>query len=153
MGDDDTRWLNNREMSAWRSYIVGSALLEYRLSRELQTEHGVSLADYEILVQLSEQPRHRQRMSELAQGVAHSKSRISHQIRRLEAKGLVLRRECPSDGRVVLALLTDEGKRLLRQAAPTHVAGVREHMVDFLDEEECRVLNCVFGRITEHLRD
>ena len=139
-------------MTAWRSYIVGSALLEHRLSRELQEEHGLSLADYEILVQLSEQPCHQQRMSELAQGVAHSKSRISHQIRRLETKGLVLRCESPSDGRVVLALLTDEGERLLRQAAPTHVAGVREHMVDFLDEEECRVLTRVFGRITEHLR-
>lgn len=139
-------------MVAWRTYIVGSALLEHRLSRELHAAHGLSLADYEILVRLSEQPDRQLRMSRLATDVAHSKSRISHQVRRLEAKGLVRRSECPSDGRGVLALLTDEGADLLGQAAPTHVAGVREHMVDFLAPEEQQVLARVFHRVVSHLR-
>lgn len=139
-------------MAAWRAYIVGSALLEHRLSRDLQLDHGLSLADYEILVELSEQPERRLRMSELANGVAHSKSRVSHQIRRLEGKGLVRRQECPDDGRGVLAMLTESGAALLQRAAPTHLAGVREHFVDLLDDEEQDVLARVFDRVTEHLR-
>lgn len=139
-------------MAAWRAYIVGSALLEHRLTRELQVDHGVSLADYEILVELSEQPGRRLRMSELAARVAHSKSRVSHQIRRLETKGLVRREECPDDGRGVLAWLTENGIDLLRRAAPTHLAGVREHMIDLLDPDEQRVVARVFQRVSAHLR-
>lgn len=146
-------WLDEREMAAWRSYIVGSALLEYRLNRELQTAHGLSLADYEILVRLSEQPDQRMRMSELASDVAHSKSRISHQVRRLEAGDYVKRVECDSDGRGVLAILTDKGRRLLEDAAPTHVAGVREHLIDRIEPHEQRVLADVFERITHRLRE
>ncbi len=150
--DSEIPWLGEHEMAAWRAYIVGSALLEHRLSRDLQVAHGLSLADYEILVQLSEQPEHRSRMSELATSVAHSKSRISHQIRRLEAKGLVRRQECPSDGRGVFALLTEDGLAALRTAAPTHLAGVRAHMIDLLGTDEQEVLGRVFGRVTERLQ-
>jgi DNA-binding MarR family transcriptional regulator len=139
-------------MAAWRAYIVGSALLEHRLNRELQTSHGLSIADYEILVRLSEHPEHRLRMSDLASHVAHSKSRISHQIRRLEADDLVRRVECPSDGRGVFAVLTEAGADRLRAAAPTHVAGVREHIVDLLEPEEQQVLASVFERVIAHLR-
>lgn len=138
-------------MAAWRAYIVGSALLEHRLNRELQAGHGLSIADYEIMVQLSEQPGRRLRMSELAKSVAHSKSRISHQIRRLEAANLVRRVDCPDDGRGVLAVLTDEGAEKLRTAAPTHVEGVREHMINLLSAEEQKVLAAVFERLTGHL--
>ena len=148
----ETRWLNRSEMSAWRAYIEGSALLEHLLNRELHTEHGLSMADYEILVRLSEQPERRMRMSQLANEVAHSKSRVSHQIRRLESIELVERRECPNDGRGVFAILTDNGTKLLEDAAPTHVEGVRKHLIDLLDEEEQRVLARVFTRVFAHLR-
>ncbi|MER7077623.1 MULTISPECIES: MarR family winged helix-turn-helix transcriptional regulator [Saccharopolyspora] len=137
-------------MAAWRAYIVGSALLEHRLNRDLQT-HNLSIADYEILVRLSERPDQRMRMSELAHDVAHSKSRISHQIRRLESAGLVRRDECPDDGRGVLAVLTEEGAAKLREAAPSHVASVRENLVDILDEQEQEVLGRIFDRLTTHL--
>ncbi|GAA0509211.1 MarR family transcriptional regulator [Saccharopolyspora thermophila] len=147
-----THWLDDCEMASWRAYIVGSALLEYRLNRELQQAHGLSLADYEILVRLSERPNRQMRMSELAKDIAHSKSRISHQIRRMESAGLVRRDDCPSDGRGVLAVLTDTGMAKLREAAPTHVAGVRAHMIDLLAPEEQKVLARVFERLTDHLR-
>ncbi|MBB5154128.1 MarR family winged helix-turn-helix transcriptional regulator [Saccharopolyspora phatthalungensis] len=147
-----TQWLDDCESASWRAYIVGSALLEYRLNRELQLAHGLSIADYEILVRLSEQPDQQMRMSELANEIAHSKSRISHQIRRLESAKLVRRDECPSDGRGVLAVLTEKGLAKLREAAPTHVEGVREHMIDLLTPEELKVLAGVFGRLTTHLR-
>lgn len=149
--DNGVRWLGDREMAAWRNYIVGSALLENRLSRELQQEHDISLADYEILVRLSERAGRQIRMTELAAEVAHSKSRISHQVRRLETRGLVLRRECPEDGRGVLALLTDTGMRLLETAAKTHVNGVREHLIDELSETEQDVLARVFAGVAHRL--
>lgn len=139
-------------MFAWRAYVVGSALLEHRLNRELQDGHDLSLADYEILVRLSERPETRMRMSELASEVAHSKSRVSHQVRRLERAGLVRRIECPNDGRGVFAELTGPGMALLREAAPTHVEGVREHLIDLLTPEEQQVLGVVFERVTERLR-
>ncbi|MEV4734449.1 MarR family transcriptional regulator [Saccharopolyspora sp. NPDC049426] len=139
-------------MTAWRAYIVGSALLEHRLNRELQLAHGLSIADYEILVSLSEAPDMQMRMSELANGIAHSKSRMSHQIRRMESEGLVRRQECPQDGRGVLAVLTEEGLAKLREAAPSHVQGVRDHMIDLLDAEEQKTLAAVFSRLTDHLR-
>ncbi|MGW1681684.1 MarR family winged helix-turn-helix transcriptional regulator [Saccharopolyspora sp. NPDC002376] len=138
-------------MAAWRAYIVGSALLEHHLNKDLQFSHNLSIADYEILVRLSERPDQRMRMSELANDVAHSKSRMSHQIRRLETAGLVRRDECPDDGRGVLAVLTEKGAAKLREAAPSHVASVREHLVDILDEQEQEVLGRIFDRLTTHL--
>ncbi len=139
-------------MAAWRSYIVGSALLEHRLNRELQAEHELSIAEYEILVRLSEQSDRRMRMRELAEDVAHSKSRISHEVRRLERAGWGTRLDCEEDGRGVFAILTEAGWDKLRRAAPLHVAGVREHMIDLLTEEEQEVMARVFGRLIEHER-
>jgi len=139
-------------MRAWRGYIVGSALLEYRLNRELQEEHGVTLADYEILVRLSEQPGMRMRMTQLATDVASSKSRVSHQVGRLEAASLVRRENCLNDGRGVFAILTEAGFDVLRTAAPTHLRGVREHLVDRLTPDEQTALTTIFEGIAERLR-
>lgn len=149
---EQAQWLSETEMAAWRAYIVGSALLEHRLNRELQFSYGLSIADYEIMVRLSESPHRELRMSELASEIAHSKSRISHQVRRLEKEGLVYRRECPEDGRGVLAVLTEKGMTKLRDAAPTHVAGVREHMIDLLEPDEQETLAKIFTRLTDRLR-
>ena len=140
-------------MRAWRNYVVGASMLADRLHRELQDGHGVSLADYEVLVRLSEQPGRRMRMSQLADEVASSKSRVSHQVARMEREGLLRRRECPEDGRGVFAELTGEGMALLETSAPTHVEGVREHMIDLLSREEQEVVAKVFERIIAHVRD
>lgn len=146
------RWLNDGEMRAWRAYVVGKALLDSRLNRDLQEEHQLALADYELLVRLSEAPCRQARMSTLAEQVASSKSRISHQIGRMEKAGLVRRQECPSDGRGVFAVLTSHGLQVLRSAAPTHVRGVRDNLVDLLSEDERAVLAEIFERIIGHLR-
>ncbi|AUS81624.1 MarR family transcriptional regulator [Actinoalloteichus sp. AHMU CJ021] len=142
--------MSSEQERAWRAYFVGSSLLAYQLNRELQEARDITLPDYEILVRLSQSPDRRMRMSQLAGEVASSKSRVSHQINRMENAGLVRRMECPSDGRGVFAVLTDQGMDLLRSAAPTHVAGVRAHLIDLLDEEEQAVLGKVFTRITDH---
>ncbi len=150
--DTEPRWLDDKEMRAWRAYIVGSQMLSYRLHRELQDNHGLALADYEILVRLSEQPGARMRMSVLAGEMASSKSRLSHQVTRMEQAGLVIRTECPSDGRGVFAELTDKGAEVLNTAAPTHLDGVRTHLIDLITDEEQAVLASVFERVDEHLR-
>jgi len=139
-------------MRTWRAYVVGKTLLDSRLHRDLQEEHHLALADYELLVRLSEAPCGRARMSTLAEQVASSKSRISHQIGRMEKAGLVRREECPSDGRGVFAVLTPHGREVLHSAAPTHVRGVRDNLVDLLSERERSVLADVFERVMSHLR-
>jgi len=145
-------WLNAEEMRAWRTYVVATHLLDAQLNRELQEEHQLALADYELLVRLSEAPCGQVRMSELAEQVASSKSRISHQIGRMEKAGLVRRQECPGDRRGVFAVLTSHGWDVLRSAAPTHVRGVREHLVDLLSADERLVLAGMFERVVDHLR-
>lgn len=148
----EPRWLKPDEARAWRAYVIGIALLQSRLHRELQDEHDISLTDYEMLVRLSERPGGRMRMAELAADMASSKSRASHQAARLEKAGYLRRATCASDGRGIYAEITEGGWSALRTAAPTHVRGVREHLIDLLDAEELRVMARIFTRMQEHLR-
>ncbi|ONI72616.1 MarR family transcriptional regulator [Actinosynnema sp. ALI-1.44] len=147
----EPRWLTAAELRAWRAYVIGSERLRQRLNTELQERHDLPLADYEVLVRLSEQEKGQMRMTQLAEEVAQSKSRLSHQISRLEAAGLVRRTHCPNDARGVLAEITETGVAQLRTAAPTHVDGVRDHLVDLITPEERDVLATVFERVLTHL--
>jgi DNA-binding MarR family transcriptional regulator len=147
----EPRWLTEAELRSWRAYVIGSERLRQRLNTELQDSHNLPLADYEVLVRLSEQEDNKMRMTQLADEVAQSKSRLSHQISRLEQAGLVRRTHCPNDARGVLAELTDTGMRQLRQAAPTHVEGVRDHLIDLISPEERATLATVFERVQRHL--
>jgi DNA-binding MarR family transcriptional regulator len=113
----------------------------------------VSLADYEVFVCLSLAPDRQARMSDLADQLGSTKSRLSHQITKLEAAGLVRRTPDPDDKRGVLTQLTDAGQTLLDAAAPTHVRGAREHLIDLLTPEEQSVVGTVFTRVLEHLHD
>jgi DNA-binding MarR family transcriptional regulator len=137
-------------MRSWRAYVVGTSLLRRQLHRELAEAHKLSLVDYEVMVQLSERDGS-VRMSELAGDVGATKSKLSHQISRLEAAGFVQRRLCPDDARGVLAELTEKGAEMLRRAAPTHVDGVRDHLVDLMTPEERAVVAAVFERVIDHL--
>lgn len=145
------QWLTDQEMRSWRAYVMTKPLLERQLHRELVERFDITLVDYEVLVRLSETPDGRMRMSELAQQLGGSKSKLSHQIARMEKAGTVRRAQCDDDARGVLAELTDEGARTLRDAAPTHVTGVREHMIDLMTPEELVVVERVFNRMAEHL--
>lgn len=145
------RWLDEAESDAWRSYIVATLRLRQRLHRELADRHDVSLTDYEVLVCLEIQPERRMRMSELAVLMGSTKSRLSHQVGRLEDAGMVRRVRDPEDKRGVITELTDDGVRLLESAAPTHVEGVREHLIDLLSPEEQATIASAFGRVLDHL--
>lgn len=151
-GSGQLRWLNAEEMRAWRAYVVGKELLDAQLNRDLQEEHQLALADYEVLVRLSEAPEGQVRMSTLAAQVASSKSRISHQVGRMEKAGLVRRQEAPGDRRGVFAVLTNHGQEVLRSASPTHVRGVRDNLIDLISDQEKLVIAEVFERLMSHLR-
>ncbi|QRP45817.1 MarR family winged helix-turn-helix transcriptional regulator [Amycolatopsis sp. FDAARGOS 1241] len=154
MSDEQAvRWLTGVERDAWQAYIVASLRLRQRLHRELTDGHGVSLADYELLVCLNLSADKRVRMSELAYQLGSTKSRLSHQVSKLELTGLV--RRCPDadDKRGVITELTQAGQQLLDEAAPTHLRGAREHLIDLLSPEEQAVVGAAFGRVLEHLDD
>jgi DNA-binding MarR family transcriptional regulator len=123
------RWLSDEEQRAWRAYITLAQLLMRQLDRDMHP-FGLSMHDYEILVELSEAPAHRLRMTELADRTAQSRSRLSHQINRMESRGLVSRAECEGDKRGMFAVLTDSGEATITAVAPAHVTGVRAHFID-----------------------
>ncbi|MBK1784342.1 MarR family winged helix-turn-helix transcriptional regulator [Prauserella cavernicola] len=150
---DEVRWLSDTEMNAWRSYIVSTLRLRQRLHRELTDGHEVSLIDYEVLVCLSQAPENRMRMTELATMLGSTKSRLSHQVGRMEVAGYVRRGKDPEDRRGVTAELTQQGVDLLDGAAPTHVEGVRAHLIDLMSTDEQVAMATVFGRVLTHLTD
>ena len=104
-----TPWLTQEQQRIWRAFLGGITVLMDQLDRDLRTQHDLSLGEYEILVRLSEAPDRSIRMAELAAAVAHSRSRVTHTISRLERDGIVRRDQCSEDGRGVSAVLTDHG--------------------------------------------
>jgi DNA-binding MarR family transcriptional regulator len=147
-----TRWLDEGEQRVWRSFLDGSQLLWDRLERELDADSDLSMPEYEILVRLSEEEGWALRMSELADKLVHSRSRLTHTARRMEERGLVRRRACPEDRRGVLCVMTDRGHEALAAAAPLHVEGVRSHLFDQLSVEEVRALGSAMAKVRDHLR-
>lgn len=141
-----TRWLTGEQQKVWRTYLLGAARLNARLEADLQRS-GLDLPEYEILVHLEESPERRRRMSELADAVHQSRSRLTHTIARMEKAGLVVRTTCPTDRRGVWAELTDGGFKVLAAAAPGHVAAVRRHLVDAVAPEDWDALGRVFAAV------
>lgn len=129
-------WLTADEQRAWRTYLRMSTLLPAYLGRQLQRESGLSLPEYEVLVQLSEAPGNRMRPFQLCEALNWEQSRLSHQLTRMEKRGLVAREECAADGRGAEVILRDEGAESIRSAAPGHVAAVREVIFNRLSEED-----------------
>ena len=147
----EPRWLTADEQLSWRAFLSASLLLHEQLGRDMQRLHGLTNADYEILVRLSESPQRRLRMTDLAESTWSSKSRLSHQITRMEQAGLVRREPCSSDRRGFFAVLTDTGWERLVAAAPDHVASVREHLVDVLTPEQFQQLGDSCRLVAERL--
>ncbi|WP_338673020.1 MarR family transcriptional regulator [Streptomyces sp. SCSIO 30461] len=145
------RWLTDAEQCAWRTYLDVNRLLTYQLEKDLQP-FGLTINDYEILVNLSESDDLRMRMSDLAAATLQSKSRLSHQITRMENAGLVRRENCESDRRGLFAVLTDHGMETMRKVAPHHVESVRQHFIDLLSPEALADLRASLTPVAEHLR-
>jgi DNA-binding MarR family transcriptional regulator len=141
-------WLDETEMGAWQAFLRASIRLMDRLDAELDG-HGLSLADYEILVHLSGEASGELRMTELAARTLVSRSGLTRRLDRLVESGLVARRNCPTDRRGVYAVLTDEGRERLERAAPTHVEGVRRHFISRLEGQDLDALTASLNAVVE----
>ncbi|GHJ56729.1 MarR family transcriptional regulator [Nonomuraea sp. TT08I-71] len=148
---DAPRWLDTREARAWRGYRRMRRLLDLELARELMQDAGLSEPDYDVLSDLSETPDQRLRLSELADRMLWSRSRLSHHLARMQQRGLVTREEHPSDGRGSIVVLTPAGRAAIEAAAPGHVAAVRRHLIDLLTPEEIDALGALTQRVVDRL--
>lgn len=133
---DKVAWLTVEEQKTWRVFVEAATRLLERLDHELQRDAGVPHAYYPILVNLSEAPHRTMRMSELADGIGCSRSRLSHAMARMDEVGWTERAECPTDKRGSMARLTDVGMAAIATAAPGHVAGVRRYLFDQLTKAQ-----------------
>ena len=141
-------WLSGVEQEAWRTFLYATTLLNDRFSEALQSdpEIDLTLGEYEILVRLSEAENKFLRMSELADKVVHSRSRLTHTISRMERRGLVERVRCTNDGRGRQAQLTEAGEQMPECAAPTHVRSVRTLLLDVIGHDDLLELGRILGK-------
>lgn len=144
----ETRWLDEREHRAWRNLRQLGGPLSAVLNRQLLRDSGLSMADYEVLVVLSEAPDRRLRARELGRLTGWEKSRLSHHITRMESRGLVSREECATDGRGAFVVMTALGRDTMATAAPGHVEAVRSYLIDLLTPEQLDTL-AVIGEAVE----
>jgi DNA-binding MarR family transcriptional regulator len=149
--DPVARWLDTSQQQAWRALIMGMTLLTDRLDADLRRGFDISLAEYEILVRLSERPERRLRMAQLADAMAHSRSRVTHTVKRMEKAGLVRRFDSEEDRRGVVCEMTEQGYDLLVRMAPTHVNGVRDYLVDLATDDDLKALGRVMNSVADKL--
>ncbi|SEA95918.1 DNA-binding transcriptional regulator, MarR family [Mycobacterium sp. 283mftsu] len=127
-------WLTPKQQRAWVAYMRVQLRMNYEMNRQLQADSGLSLADYDVLVALSGDDGGGLRVSDLAAQIGWERSRLSHQLRRMEERGLTERRPSTEDGRTTNVVLTVAGRRAIAEAAPAHVDLVRSLFFDPLPE-------------------
>lgn len=135
----------------WLGYRRMRALLDLRIARELMRDSGLSEPDYDVLSNLTAAPAHRCRLNELAATMVWSKSRLSHQLTRMQQRGLVAREECVDDARGAVVVLTEAGLAAIEAAAPSHVASVRRNFFDLLSAEQLGRLEDFTDTVLRHL--
>jgi DNA-binding MarR family transcriptional regulator len=146
----EPNWLNPRELRAWRAFTYAHDQIEAHLSRRLQAS-GLSGADYEILAVLSEHHGDHMSSQELGNALSWEKSRLSHQLRRMQKDGLITREPNPDDARSTLVCLLPVGRAAIEKAAPGHVADVRRNFIDLLTPAELDLLADLNERVLRHL--
>jgi DNA-binding MarR family transcriptional regulator len=146
-----SQWLADDEQRAWRGLVQMTSRLDARLNRELQQSSGLSLADYDVLVLLTEAPGGRLRMFELVDELQWEQSRLSHHVARMQRRGLVAREECTTDKRGAFVVLTDAGRDAIEKAAPGHVDTVRRLVFAGLSGEQVAMLETFVGRVLSRL--
>ena len=146
----EPNWLNAREDRAWRAVMHGHHQLVVRLNRGLQ-ESGLSGADYEVLAALSANDRDRMPARDLGTALGWEKSRVSHQVRRMQTDGLISREPNPDDARSTMVCLLPAGRAAVEKAAPGHVEDVRRNFIDLMTPAELDMLAALNERILHHL--
>jgi DNA-binding MarR family transcriptional regulator len=147
------QWLTADEQRAWRAYLRAGSLLTARLNRLLQADCGLSLPEYEVLVQLSEAPRGKLRPFQLGLALDWEQSRLSHMLSRMSRRGFVVRQDCAGDRRGSEVVLTAAGQAAIESAAPGHVAAVRRLVFDQMDSEQAVTFGQVFETILAGLEN
>jgi DNA-binding MarR family transcriptional regulator len=145
------RWLTEEEQRAWRGLLRMTSRLNARMNRQLQDEYGISLADYEVLVALSEAPEGRLRVFETVDALAWEQSRVSHQLARMQRRGLITRQDCATDARGAFAVLTEAGRAAIERAAPAHVEMVRQLVFDGLGHDQLTALTEITTGVLDRL--
>lgn len=147
----EPRWLNPQERDAWLALLAVTTQLPGQLDSDLQAQAKITLFDYNVLAMLSEEEQRHLPMSELASKTNASLSRLSHVVKKLEARGWVDRTQCSSDARVTMAHLTDAGWEMLNGLAAEHVESVRRLIFDGLDSQDVADLSRIGRKITARL--
>lgn len=147
MGEASSKLLNTDELSAWKGMLAAHSRLTAQLDAELERDHGVGLTAYEVLMNLSDAPAGRMRMSELAERLLLSRSGITRLADRLVARGLIARERCSDDGRGYNAQLTEQGRSLVEAARPDHLAAVRRIFLSRLRDDEIHTLGEIWQRL------
>ena len=148
---DDPLWLTDREQEVWRALLQLTTRLPARLNRQLVTDAGLTLADMDVLVGLTDSPDGRARMTELSRSLGWERSRLSHQVARMERAGLVRREACEDDGRGAYAAVTDSGRARLAAAAPAHAALARRLVVDALPADGLQELGATVRTLLDRI--
>jgi DNA-binding MarR family transcriptional regulator len=148
---EKARWLTPEEQHAWRSFVRLQERLSGRLSRLMLAESQLSVADFAVLVNLTDVPEGRRRFLDLARALEWEKSRMSHHIARMVKRGLVVRDECAEDGRGAFVVITDAGRAAIEAAAPLHVEAVRDLFLDHVTPAELRTLAQISERVVSKL--
>lgn len=146
-----SRWLDDEQQAAWRAWLDVHTGLSARINRELQATSGLSLADYEVLVALTDEQDRTIRLRDLGELLQWEKSRLSKHLTRMERRGLVERRDCADDRRGAFVGITDEGIAAIRAAAPAHVDLVRRVFFDGLTPAEVRQLAALLDIVRSRL--
>jgi DNA-binding MarR family transcriptional regulator len=147
----DVRWLDATQQRAWRGFLDLHARLAAKLNRDLQQTAGLTLSDYDVLVHLTDVPDGRLRAFELGDGLQWDKSRVSKQVARLAARGLVAKEECEADRRGAYVVLTPVGRRAIEAAAPAHVELVHRLVFDTLTAGQVREWAAISAAILQRI--
>ncbi|MHB1171620.1 MAG: MarR family winged helix-turn-helix transcriptional regulator [Lacisediminihabitans sp.] len=139
--------LTDAEREVWHSFYSMRRQLDRALDLQLQRDSSVSASEYEILISLHRAPSGQLRIKDLAIAIGWEKSRVSHQVARMEKRGLLTRTECESDARGSWIGLTADGRRAVLGAMPGHVAAIRRYFFDVLGAKEGNQLKELSARI------
>lgn len=145
--------ISDSQLAAWESYQRMRVLLTGRINRELSRKTGLSEADYEILAALTETQAESVRVLALRCGLAWEKSRLSHQLRRMEERGLLTREECLEDNRGALIRVTDAGRKLAAGARVYYEQAVRRYVTDVLTTEQMQALGSIAETVLLQLEE
>src|SRR5829696_3381230 len=143
----DARFLDDRELRAWRGMLQVHAKVTRQLDAQMHAEHGLSVSAYEVLMFLADTDGKRLRMAEIADRVLLSRSGLTRLVDRLVALGYVRRNACADDGRGSYAELTEAGATKFEAARRTHLAGVREFFLERLSDEDQRALGDAWDKV------